>query len=214
MSDTPLTDPSEYPHDAELLDGSSFSTDIDEFVRHLVAQGIGGANKNDLKPWIIRWVVVSPDRSTYEDRKWEAIRYLGTCERTFQRWVKNLSEGKGFPKKHSKGQHRPTEHWKSTVIKIWEEGNKDGQTKTIQSVLDDLNGEAFHNQEGKEIVSYSTVYRILQPLIQQKEIAGGARSLGQGDRRIVSTHVGKAHQAKWSLEKAVSVLSNWWRERF
>ncbi|MBD2072560.1 hypothetical protein H6F86_01245 [Phormidium sp. FACHB-592] len=85
MSDTPLPALPECPDDAVLLDESSFSSDIDEFVRHLVAQGTCEASKDDLQPWIIQWVADSPDRSTYRDRKWEAIRYLGTPERTFQR---------------------------------------------------------------------------------------------------------------------------------
>ncbi|PSB14095.1 hypothetical protein C7B61_16555 [filamentous cyanobacterium CCP1] len=200
MSDTSLAELPECPDDAVLLDESSFSTDIDEFVRHLIVQGISGTSKDDLKPWIIQWVADSPDRSTYKDRKWEAIRYLGTPERTFQRWVENFCKRKEFPKKHSKGQHQLTKYWEPEIIRIWTEGNKNGQIKTIQSVLDDLNGEAFHNQEGKEVVSYSTAYRILKPLIEQKQLAEGARSSGQGDRCIVNTRDGKALQAKWSNE--------------
>ncbi|KAM3111159.1 Mu transposase C-terminal domain-containing protein [Phormidesmis sp. 146-33] len=200
MSDNPLPEPAECPDDAVLLDESSFSSDIDEFVRHLVAQGTCEASKDDLQPWIIQWVADSPDRSTYRNRKWEAIRYLGTPERTFQRWVKNFCEGKELPKKQSRGKNQLTEYWKPEIIRIWEEGNKDGQIKTIQAVLDDLDGKAFHNQEGKEVVSYSTVYRILKPLIAQKELAEGARSSGQGDRCIVNTRDGKALQARWSNE--------------
>ena len=60
-----------------------------------------------------------------------------------------------------------------------------------------MDSEAFHIQGGKEIVSYSTVYRILEPIIKQKKLTEGARSAGQKDRCVVKTRGGKALQANW-----------------
>jgi len=198
VSNALSTELPECPDDAVLLDESSFSTDINEFVKHLVAQGASGTSKDELIPRIVQWVADSPDRSTYRDRKWEAIRYLETPERTLQRWVKNFREKKEFPKKQSRGKHKLTEYWKSFIIDTWEEGNKNGQVKTVQDVYDDMESEAFHNQGGKEIVSLATVYRVLEPFIEEKKCAEGARSAGQGDRCVVNTRDGKALQARWS----------------
>ena len=95
MADVLITELPDAPDDAVLLDESSYGTDIDEFVRHLALQGVGG---DEFKPRIVQWVADSPDPSIYRDRKWEAIRYLKTFERTFQRWVKNFDDRKKLRK--------------------------------------------------------------------------------------------------------------------
>lgn len=201
MSDTLLAELPECPVDSVLMDESSYSTDINEFVRHLALQGVSA---DEFKDRIIQWVADSPDRSTYGDRQREALWYLKTPKRTFQRWVKDFCDRKETPKEHSRGDHELTQYWKPFIIDTWKEGNKDGQTKTIQDVWDDMESEAFHRRGGKEIVSYSTVYRNLKPLIEQKKLIEGARSAGQKDRCVIKTRQGKALQANWSNEVVVA----------
>lgn len=70
--------------DTVLLDQSNFNTDIHEFIKQLVLDGV---DPKKFKFRIIGWVASSPDYNTKRVRKREAISFLEVGKRTFERWL-------------------------------------------------------------------------------------------------------------------------------
>jgi hypothetical protein len=85
----------EYPDNTVLLDETSYSTNIHEYVRGLVQQGI---EKEEWKFWIIQWVAESLTPAIKRVRKRAAIDYLGAKKRTFEDWLKKHLEGEPVPR--------------------------------------------------------------------------------------------------------------------
>lgn len=183
--------------DTVLIDDSNFSTDIHEFVRQLVQDGV---EPSKYKFRLVSWVASSPDQATRRARKSEVVSYLGIGKRTLQRWLQiHFEKGTAaIPEnpRPSKGKHKLTQDWKQTIIDIWKEGNKPGNEMSPMEVSNEVE-RICEKLEVDKYPSYWTVLRILKPLIEEKETKEGVYSAGQGLETSVKTRGGKKLKASY-----------------
>jgi putative transposase len=184
------------PPDAVLLDESSYSTDIHEFIKCLIRQGVDEA---EFRPRIVQWVADSLDHATKRARKKSAMEYLKTPKRTFERWLEiHFMRGtdavpKETPRK--KGKHLLTQTWESFIKETWEKGSTNGKIMSAAAVHGKVEREALNKRNIDEYPHYTTVLRIVKPLIEQRKIKEGIYSAGQGSESIVKTRGGKGLRA-------------------
>lgn len=198
MSDDRLeTELPELPDDAVLLDETSYSTDIHEYVRELVRQGI---EKEEWKFWIIQWVAESLTPAIKRVRKQSAIDYLGAKKRTFEDWLKKHLDGEPVPRssRGKKPRHDLTLAWESDIIQIWKNGSKGNKIMSPAAVYSKIERKAEDKLKTNEYPSYWTVRRILQPLIEQKRTQNGVSSAGQGMISHLPTRAGEILRADYS----------------
>jgi len=196
MSDDRLeTELAEPYHDAVLLDETSYSTNIHEYVKDLVRQGVAS---EEWKFWIIQWVAESLTPAIKRVRKRAALDYLGAKKRTFEDWLAKHLAGEPVPRS-SRGRRPKTDlilEWEKDIIRIWEKGSKGERIMSPAAVHRKVEREAVDIRKTSEYPSYSTVLRTLKPLIQQRRTQKGASSAGQGeishlptrDRKILSVY--------------------------
>jgi len=106
---------SECPDNVVLLDETSYSTNIHEYVRELVKQGI---EKEEWKFWIIQWVAESLTPAIKRVRKQSAIDYLEVPKRTFEDWLAKHLAGEPVPRsaRGKKPRHDLTLEWEAFII--------------------------------------------------------------------------------------------------
>ncbi|HEY9803841.1 MAG TPA: Mu transposase C-terminal domain-containing protein [Leptolyngbyaceae cyanobacterium] len=135
------------------------------------------------------------DRITYGERQREVAAKLGKSVRTVRRLVKKWEE-QGLPAlqtkaRADKGKHRIDSDWKQFIINTYKEGNKGSKRITPQQVAIRVQARAAELGQEK-YPSYRTVYRVLQPIIEQQEQKASIRSRGwSGSRLSVNTRDGK-----------------------
>lgn len=158
--------------------------------------------KVKLKQELIQSLLEPCDRVTYGQRQREAAEKLGKSIRTVRRLVKQW-ENEGLTAvtattRADKGKHRIDKNWQEFVIKTYKEGNKDSKRITPNQVA--VRVEAKANELGQEkYPSYRTVYRILQPIIEQQEQTQSVRTRGwRGPRLSVKTRDGKDLSVQYS----------------
>ncbi len=187
--------------DIVLLDQSNFDTDIHEFIKQLVLDGV---EPKKFKFRLVSWVAASPDSTTKRIRKKEVISYLNIGKRTFERWLEiHFSKGNdAIPEnpRRGKGKQKVTRDWEKFITETWEQGNAEGQEMTPMDVAGLVEHEAVENLGVDKYPSYWTVLRILKPLIEERKIREGVYSAGQGSQNIVRTRKGKAIKANYPLK--------------
>ncbi|MBD2254155.1 Mu transposase C-terminal domain-containing protein [Nostoc parmelioides] len=135
------------------------------------------------------------DRITYGERQREVAAKLGKSVRTVRRLVKKWEE-QGLPAlqttaRADKGKHRIDSDWQQFIINTYKEGNKGSKRITPQQVAIRVQARAAELGQEK-YPSYRTVYRVLQPIIEQQEQKANIRSRGwSGSRLSVKTRDGK-----------------------
>ncbi|WP_228061785.1 Mu transposase C-terminal domain-containing protein [[Phormidium] sp. LEGE 05292] len=155
-----------------------------------------------LKQQVIQSLLEPCDRITYGQRQREAAEKLGVSVRTVRRLVKKWEE-KGLEaltqiKRVDKGQHRIDEEWQKFIIKTYKEGNKGSKRITRQQVALRVKARAEELGE-KNYPSYRTVYRVLEPIIEQQEQTDNIRSRGwRGSRLSVKTRTGQDLSVEYS----------------
>ena len=203
VDDTPMSDDRleaelpECPDNAVLLDETSYCTNIDEYVRELVRQGI---EKEEWKFWIIQWVADSLTPAIKRVRKRSAIDYLGVPKRTFEDWLKKHLDGEPVPRsaRGKKPKHDLTLEWEPFITKVWKKGSKGKKIMSAAAVFAKVEREALDIRKTTQYPSYSTVRRIVQPLIEQKRTQNGISSAGQGMISHLPTRAGETLTAKHS----------------
>jgi putative transposase len=180
-----------------LIDDSNFNTDIHEFIRQLVQDGV---EPSKYKFRLVSWVASSPDRATRRARKSEVVSYLNVGKRTLERWLQiHFAKGTAaIPEnpRPRKGKHKLTQDWEQRIIDIWEEGNKFENEMSPMEVSKEVERIA-EKLEMDKYPSYWTVLRILKPLIEEKETKAGVYSAGQGLETSVKTRGGKKLKASY-----------------
>lgn len=158
--------------------------------------------KVKLKQELIQSLLEPCDRVTYGQRQREAAEKLGKSIRTVRRLVKQW-ENEGLTAvtattRADKGKHRIDKNWQEFIIKTYKEVNKDSKRITPNQVA--VRVEAKANELGQEkYPSYRTVYRILQPIIEQQEQTQSVRTRGwRGPRLSVKTRDGKDLSVQYS----------------
>ncbi len=122
-------------------------------------------------------VIQSILKSTHDRKKRgqiikEAAQKLGTTVRTVQRLVKNYKEN-GLTaiiatERADKGSYRLDEEWQQFILKTYTEGNAGSRKMSRAQVA--IRVQARAEQLGFEkFPSRATVYRVLAPVIEQKE---------------------------------------------
>lgn len=184
--------------DTVLLDQSNFNTDIHEFIKQLVLDGV---DPKKFKFRIVSWVASSPDYNTKRVRKREAISFLEVGKRTFERWLQiHFSQGAdAVPNspRRKRQKHQRTRDWEQRIKDIWKEGNQAGNTMTPSEVAREVERIACEKFNVDKYPSYTTVLRILRPLIEEKKTREGIYSAGQGSEGIVNTKCGKKIKASY-----------------
>ncbi|WP_416673555.1 Mu transposase C-terminal domain-containing protein [Egbenema bharatensis] len=195
--DRPETELPECPDNAVLLDETSYSTNIHEYVRELVQQGI---EKEEWKFWIIQWVAESLTPAIKRVRKQSAIEYLGAKKRTFEDWLAKHLAGEPVPRfsRGKKPKHDLTLEWEPFIINAWKKGSKGKRIMNPAAVHRKVEREALDIRKTNEYPSYSTVRRILQPLIEKERAKNGASSAGQGTISHLLTRAGETLKVDYS----------------
>jgi putative transposase len=151
---------------------------------------------------IIQILLEPCDRITYGERQREVAAKLGKSVRTVRRLVKKW-EQEGLAAlqtstRADKGKHRIDEDWQEFIIKTYKEGNKGSKRITPQQVAIRVQARAAELGQEK-YPSYRTVYRVLQPIIEQQEQKASVRSRGwRGSRLSVKTREGKDLSVEYS----------------
>jgi len=187
----------ECPDNAVLLDETSYSTNIHEYVRELVRQGI---EKEEWRFWIVQWVAESLTPAIKRVRKQSAIDYLGVPKRTFEDWLAKHLSGEPVPRsaRGKKPKHDLTLEWEAFIIETWREKSKNGKIMSPSAVHRKVVKEARNVRKTTQYPSYSTVRRILQPLIEKERTKNGASSAGQGTISHLPTRAGKTLRVDYS----------------
>jgi putative transposase len=187
----------ECPDNAVLLDETSYSTNIHEYVRELVKQGI---EKEEWKFWLIQWVAESLTPAIKRVRKQSAIDYLGVPKRTFEDWLAKHLAGEPVPRsaRGKKPRHDLTLEWEAFIIETWKKKSKNGKIMSPSAVHRKVVKEAHNVRKTTQYPSYSTVRRILQPLIEKVRAKNGASSAGQGTISHLPTRAGETLTVDYS----------------
>lgn len=187
----------EYPTKSGIPASSSpeDSVEMNEIVTEL-------GDEAHRKQEIIQSLLEPCDRITYGQRQREAAEKLGVSVRTVRRLVKKWEE-KGLEaltqtNRTDKGKHRIDQQWQEFIIKTYKEGNKGSKRITPKQVAVRVQARAAQLGEEK-YPSYRTVYRVLEPIIEQQEQTQNIRSRGwRGSRLSVKTRTGQYLSVEYS----------------
>ncbi|MEH2286359.1 Mu transposase C-terminal domain-containing protein [Nostoc sp.] len=172
----------------QKLEKHEIVTELSEDDRHLLD--------------MIQQLLEPCDRITYGEKQREVAAKLGKSVRTVRRLVKKWEqEGLAalqITTRADKGKHRIDSDWQDFIIKTYKENNKDGKRMSPQQVA--IRVEAKAEELGqKKYPSYRTVYRVLQPIIEEKEQKASIRSRGwHGSRLSLKTRDGKDLSVEYS----------------
>ncbi|MGB5636063.1 MAG: Mu transposase C-terminal domain-containing protein [Waterburya sp.] len=154
-----------------------------------------------LKLEVIQTLLEPCDRATYGKRLIEAAEKLGKSKRTVQRLVKKWEE-EGLAaltqtKRADKGSHRINNKLETFILKTYENGNEESKRMTRKQVY--LRTKIKAEKLGLKAPSHMTVYRVLQPLINQQEQDKSIRSPGwRGTQLSVKTRAGQNLSVEYS----------------
>jgi putative transposase len=171
------------------------SAEVNEIVAEL-------SEEERLRQEVIQSLLEPCDRITYGERQREVAAKLGKSVRTVRRLVKKW-EQEGLAALQSttradKGKHRIDSNWQQFIINTYKEGNKGSKRITPQQVA--IRVQARASELGQEkYPSYRTVYRVLQPIIEEQEQKASIRNRGwHGSRLSVKTRDGKDLSVEYS----------------
>jgi putative transposase len=168
------------PNDNQELEASQTITEIP------------AENKELLE--LIQKLLEPCDRITYGERQREVAAKLGKSVRTVRRLVKKWEEeglaGLQTSHRSDKGKHRIDSQWQKFIINTYKEGNQGSKRITPQQVAIRVQAKASESGN-KNYPSYRTVYRVLEPIIEEQEQKAGVRSRGwRGSRLSLKTRDG------------------------
>ncbi|WP_069789833.1 Mu transposase C-terminal domain-containing protein [Cyanobacterium sp. IPPAS B-1200] len=141
------------------------------------------------------------DRKTYGEKLKRASIQLNKSVRTIQRYVKQWENngllGIAQNNRADKGSYRIDRRLQDFIVKTYREGNKGSQRITPKQVY--LRAFAQAENWGIKPPSHMTVYRILNPIVEEKENKKRVRSPGwRGTRLAVSTRSGTDINVEYS----------------
>ena len=185
--------------------GSGSGRDLGEGAEvNFVPAQVGG----DLSPEVQQRVEVIQELLCYQgsDRYGEvqarAAEKLGISIRSVQRLLKKWREqgllGLVGQRRKDRGQVRISSEWEKFIVKTYKEGNRGSRSMSPAQVA--LRVKARGQELGLENwPSHMTVYRILNPLIEEKAKGQQKRFIGwKGSRLSVKTREGLEIAIEWS----------------
>ena len=150
-----------------------------------------------LKLQVIQKLIEPCDRATYGKRLESAAKTLECSVRTVQRLVKKW-EKEGLAAfaddgRSDKGKYRISEEWQKFIVNEYSDGKR-----TPAQVAVKVKREA--QAKGlKNYPSHMTVYRVLDPLIEQKQQSSNIRNIGwRGSRLSLKTRTGEDITVEYS----------------
>lgn len=141
------------------------------------------------------------DRKTYGEKLKQASTKLNKSVRTIQRYVKQWEEnglvGIAQNNRADKGFYRIDRRLQDFILKTYREGNKGSKRITPKQVY--LRAVAQAENWNIKPPSHMTVYRILNPIIEEKENKKRVRNPGwRGTKLAVSTRSGNEINVEYS----------------
>ncbi|MFM6137568.1 MAG: Mu transposase C-terminal domain-containing protein [Sphaerospermopsis kisseleviana] len=189
----------EYTKDADaiLLDKSNFVVDPSQII-------LATSDRQKLKFNLIQWLAESPNLTIKSQRKKAVADTLGVSTRQVERLLKQynadeLSETAGV-QRSDKGKYRVSEYWQDFIKKIYEKSLKEKHPIPPASIVREVKRHAIVDlklQPG-DYPHQATVYRILDPLIEQQKRKTRVRNPGSGSWMTVVTRDGQLLSADFS----------------
>ncbi|HLP89826.1 MAG TPA: Mu transposase C-terminal domain-containing protein [Nostocaceae cyanobacterium] len=183
--------------DAILLDKSNFVVDPSQII-------LATSDKHKLKFNLIQWLAESPNVTIKSQRKQAIADTLSISTRQVERLLKQynnsqLSESAGI-QRADKGKHRVSEYWQEFITKIYQQSLKDKHPISPASVVREVKRHAIVDLGLKsgDYPHRATVYRILDPLIEQHKRKTKVRNPGSGSWMTVVTRDGQLLRAEFS----------------
>lgn len=175
-----------------MLDTQNDQPNQDEVEDSEIITQLSAGDKELLE--LIQKLLEPCDRITYGERQREVAAKLGKSVRTVRRLVKKWEEqglaGLQTTQRADKGKHRIDSQWQKFIINTYKEGNKGGKRITPQQVAIRVQAKAAESSD-ENYPSYRTVYRVLQPIIEEQEQKAGVRNRGwRGSRLSLKTRDG------------------------
>jgi putative transposase len=185
------------PTEAIFLSERNFEVDPLKII-------LESSDTQKLKFNLIQWLAESPDRSVKSKRKQTAADTLKVTTRQVERLLKQyyddqLSESAGV-ERSDKGKHRVSEYWQEYIKRIYLESIKKKHSRSPASIFREVERHASVDL-GLKLGDYphkATVYRILEPLIEQHNNKTKGRNPGSGSWMTVVTRDGKLLEANFS----------------
>ncbi len=160
------------------------------------------SDEAQLKMEVIESLLAGCDRKTYGQKLREAADKLGKSIRSVQRLVKKYEE-EGISaitstERSDKGSYRLSSDWQQFIINTYKQGNKGSRKMTPAQVAIRVEGRA--RELGLETYpSHMSVYRVLNPLIEQKEKKQKVRNVGwHGSQVSHQTRAGQTLEPRYS----------------
>jgi len=123
---------------------------------------------------------------------------LSSIQRLVREWKQKGIAGLSWRNRSDQGQFRICEDWQTFIVKTYQEGNRGSRSLTLLQVA--LRVKARAQELGVDpYPSHMTVYRLLNPLIEQHAQPPLKGSIGwNGLRLLVKTREGTEISVEWS----------------
>ncbi|QLE48309.1 DDE-type integrase/transposase/recombinase [Nostoc sp. C057] len=192
-----FTEESTQVPDAIFLDKNNFVVDPSQII-------LETSDRHKLAFNLIQWLAESPNRMIKSQRKQAVADTLSVSIRQVERLLKQydddrLSESAGV-QRSDKGQYRVSKYWQEFIKTIYEKSIKDKHPISPASIVREVKRHAIVDLGLKpgDYPHPATVYRILDPLIQQHKRKTRVRNPGSGSWMTVVTRDGQLLRADFS----------------
>jgi len=192
-----FTEESTQVPDAILLDKSNFVVDPSQII-------LATSDRHKLTFNLIQWLAESPNRIIKSQRKQAVANTLDISTRQVERLLKQYDEDKlretAGIERADKGKYRVSEYWQNFIKTIYEKSLKDKHPISPASIIREVKRHAIVDLGLKlgEYPHQATVYRILDPLIEQHKRKTRVRNPGSGSWMTVITRDGELLRADFS----------------
>lgn len=184
-------------HEAVFLGESNFIVDPSQII-------LETSDKHKLTFNLMQWLAESPNRTIKSQRKQAIASTLSLSTRQVERLLKQydedrLSETSGL-QRSDKGKYRVSDYWQEFIKTTYEKSLKDKHPISPASIVREVKRHAIVDLklEQGNYPHPATVYRILNPLIEQQERKKKVRNPGSGSWMTVETRDGKLLKVDFS----------------
>ncbi|WP_375506793.1 Mu transposase C-terminal domain-containing protein [uncultured Nostoc sp.] len=192
-----LTGESTEVTEAICLSDSNFAVDPSLII-------LKTTDNNKLRFNLIQWLTESPNRQIKSQRKQAVADTLRVSIRQVERLLKEydkerLQETAGVSRS-DKGQHRISEYWQEFIKDIYKKSVKEKHPMSPTQVFSEVERQAIVvlGLKQGDYPHKATVYRILNPLIEEERRKEKVRNPGSGSWLGVETRDGKLLKANFS----------------
>lgn len=200
MSERQAEDPLTHQDlDEVFLSETAFDTDPFQIL-------VDSSDPYKLRYRLIEWMAASPNRKIKSERKIKAADTLKLTIRQVERLLKQYFDGELQEEsgvlRSDKGSHRIDEYWQNHIREVYEKSLKDKHPLKPADVIREVkrHAEVDLGLEYGDYPHQATIYRILNPLIEQQRRKKKIRNPGSGSWLVVETRDGQSLRADYSNE--------------